>query len=68
MIFGARGNANVHLNPLFLSLDLPNKFKKDIEKTLAKCYLAKQQGRGVSFSDVLGGIADTASIILPFLL
>ena len=42
-------------------------FQKNIEKTLAKCYLAKQQGRGVSTSDVLSAIGDTAEAMLPFL-
>jgi hypothetical protein len=42
-------------------------FQKDIEKTLAKCYLAKQQGRGVSTSDVLSAIGDTAEAMLPYL-
>ncbi len=45
-----------------------NKFHKDVEKTLAHCYMAKQQGRGISFGDVLGGIAKGASMVLPFLL
>jgi hypothetical protein len=42
-------------------------FQKDIEKMLAQCYLARQQGRGISFSDVMSGVADTAEAMLPFL-
>lgn len=47
---------------------LLNKMKMHIASVLAKSATRKQSGRGVSFSDVLGGIAQTASAILPFLL
>jgi hypothetical protein len=42
--------------------------KKKIEKDMMKAYKTRMKGSGPSFGDILGGIADTASHILPFLL
>ena len=42
--------------------------KKKIEKDMMKAYKNRMKGSGPSFGDILGGIADTASHILPFLL
>jgi hypothetical protein len=47
---------------------LLKKMEDKVAKALAKSMLRVQKGKGVSFGDVLSGIATTASEILPFIL